>query len=154
MKPNTWNQQIVTIENKGWAAQQAGQNESDCPYQGGYNKGGQFQRLRRQAWLRGYEMAAKEARIIHHLPAGLTRRALPSPPTRRPVMCQAHPHCREQHEQDKTPFQWADQQYSFGYPAGKYCEDCWKKSGYRDATDSDAEFDETYAGESLHGDDY
>lgn len=40
---------------------------------------------------------------------------------------------------------------SFGYYAGRYCDKCWTKSGYRDATDPDAEFDESYAGESLHG---
>lgn len=64
-------------------------------------------------------------------------------------LCQ---HCREQHEHNKTPFKFADTRTSFGYYAGKYCDDCWKKSGYRDATDDTAEFDETYAGESLHGD--
>lgn len=65
-------------------------------------------------------------------------------------LCQ---HCREACEKDGKPFQWADPQYSFGYYAGKYCESCWKKSGYRDANDPDAEFDESYAGESLHGED-
>jgi hypothetical protein len=62
-------------------------------------------------------------------------------------------HCQEQCAAENKPFQWADEQYSFGYYAGRYCESCWKKSGYRDATDPDAEFDESYAGESLHGED-
>lgn len=65
-------------------------------------------------------------------------------------LCQ---HCRESREAAKKPFRWADERYSFGYYAGKYCDECWLKSGYRDATDPDAEFDETYAGESLHGED-
>jgi len=66
-------------------------------------------------------------------------------------LCQ---HCREQHEQDQTPFKFADKQFSFGTYAGKYCEECWKKSGFRDAIDPDAEFDPTYAGERLEPEDY
>ncbi len=63
-------------------------------------------------------------------------------------------HCREQHEQDKTPFKFADERTSFGIYAGRYCDECWLKSGYRDATDEDAEFDPTYAGERLEPEDY
>jgi len=61
-------------------------------------------------------------------------------------------HCREQREADKKPFAFGDTRTSFGYYAGKYCESCWANSGYRDATDPDAEFDEADCGESLHGD--
>ena len=64
-------------------------------------------------------------------------------------LCQ---HCREKHEADKTPFKWADEQYSFGVYAGRYCEECWLKSGYRDATDDTAEFDESFAGERIDDD--
>ena len=41
-------------------------------------------------------------------------------------LCQ---HCRVVHEMNDTPFQFADEQYSFGYYAGKYCPACWLKSG-------------------------
>ena len=42
--------------------------------------------------------------------------------------------------------------YSFGCYAGKYCDEHWKTSGYRDATDPDAEFDPDYAGERIDDD--
>lgn len=60
MRQNNWNQQIVTIENKGWDAQRSGRTEADCPYKGGewnHGPGGSLQRQRRQAWLRGFAMA-------------------------------------------------------------------------------------------------
>lgn len=47
---------------------------------------------------------------------------------------------------------WADEQYSFGIYAGRWCDTCWPKSGYRDAVDPDAEFDPTYAGERIDED--
>jgi hypothetical protein len=44
--------------------------------------------------------------------------------------------------------------HSFGVYAGRYCDDeCWKKSGYRDATDTSAEFDPMDAGERLYEED-
>lgn len=46
----------------------------------------------------------------------------------------------------------ADEQYSLGVYAGKYCPKCWLKSGYVDATDPDAEFDPDYAGERMEAD--
>ena len=63
-------------------------------------------------------------------------------------LCQ---HCREECEANGKPYRFADEQYSFGYYAGRYCPACWPKSGYRDAIDPDAQFDPDYAGESLHG---
>lgn len=42
--------------------------------------------------------------------------------------------------------------YSFGIYAGRMCDDCWKSSGYRDATDDSAEFSEMDAGERLEED--
>lgn len=60
-------------------------------------------------------------------------------------------HCREKHEVELTPFQWAEERHSFGYYAGRYCDQCWKNSGFRDANDDSAEFSELDAGESLHG---
>ena len=65
-------------------------------------------------------------------------------------------HCLEEVTAKDKPFRLSDRRTSFGYYAGKYCNSCWASSGYRDATDPDAEFDESYAGESLHGepDDY
>lgn len=60
---HSWTRQIVTIENKGYSAFHEGKTEADCPYRGGHRNqngvGGQFQILRRQAWLRGFRIAAK-----------------------------------------------------------------------------------------------
>ena len=63
-------------------------------------------------------------------------------------------HCRQECEAEDKPFRWADPQYSFGCYAGRYCEVCWPKSGYRDATDPTAEFDPMDAGECLEAEDY
>lgn len=41
------------------------------------------------------------------------------------------------------------ERYSFGAYAGRYHDACWPKSGYRDAVDPSAEFDEMDAGERL-----
>ena len=41
----------------------------------------------------------------------------------------------------------ANDQYSLGIFAGRYCEDCWKKSGYR--KEGPEGFDPMYAGESY-----
>lgn len=60
-------------------------------------------------------------------------------------------HCEEQREAEGKPYRFAEQRNSFGYYAGRYCDECWAKSGYRDATDPNAEFSELDAGESLHG---
>ena len=57
--------------------------------------------------------------------------------------------CRAERESDDLPFRWAAEQYSFGIYAGRYCRECWRKSGFRDATDSDARFDPADAGERL-----
>jgi len=62
--------------------------------------------------------------------------------------------CRDSRELAREPFAFADERYSFGVYAGRYCDDCWPKSGYRDATDPDAVFDPTFAGERLEEDDY
>ncbi len=58
-------------------------------------------------------------------------------------------HCLDERKAQDKPAMWADQQYSFGVYAGRYCNDCWLKSGYRDATDENAVFDPADAGESL-----
>ena len=63
-------------------------------------------------------------------------------------------HCLAQHEDDGTPFAFGHTRYSFGIYAGRYCDDCWPKSGYRDATDHDAKFDPLDAGEVLEPEDY
>lgn len=60
-------------------------------------------------------------------------------------------HCLEECTAEEKPYRWGERQTSFGYYAGRYCDACWPKSGYRDATDPDAEFSELDAGESLHG---
>ena len=41
------------------------------------------------------------------------------------------------------------EQYSFGCYAGRWCDRHWPMSGYRDATDPDAVFDEMDAGERI-----
>jgi hypothetical protein len=65
--------------------------------------------------------------------------------------CDVCQHCLEEVTTLGKPYRMAERRNSFGYYAGRYCDSCWASSGYRDATDPDAEFDETYAGESLHG---
>jgi hypothetical protein len=45
-----------------------------------------------------------------------------------------------------------DERFSFGHYAGRYCDECWKSSGYRDAVDPRAKFSGNDAGESLEGD--
>jgi len=45
------------------------------------------------------------------------------------------------------------ERYSFGCYAGRYCDACWRTSGYRDADDPEAEFDPQDAGESLEPED-
>lgn len=49
-------------------------------------------------------------------------------------------------------YRFAEPRNSFGCYAGRYCDECWKHSGFRDATDPDAVFDPMDAGESLEPD--
>ena len=63
MTKRSWLWQIVTIENKGYAAFQRGVPLSQCPYQTGYNGGGSVQRQRRQAWVRGWELAKRDEQL-------------------------------------------------------------------------------------------
>lgn len=58
----SWIEQIVTIENKGAAAQRSGLPRSSNPYNGGYNRGGGLQLQRRFAWYRGWDLAWRESR--------------------------------------------------------------------------------------------
>jgi hypothetical protein len=46
-----------------------------------------------------------------------------------------------------------EERYSFGHYAGRYCHECWAKSGFRDATNPCAKFSADDAGESLNGED-
>lgn len=55
--------------------------------------------------------------------------------------------CRACLEEGKVRF--ADERYSFTCYAGKYCDEHWLTSGFRDACDPSAEFDPLDAGESL-----
>lgn len=57
MRRMNWTQQIVTIENKGFAAFHAGTPRTANPYPAG---GGSVGRQRRLAWLRGWELAERE----------------------------------------------------------------------------------------------
>lgn len=61
-------------------------------------------------------------------------------------------HCRESCERAQRAYEYADARYSFGAYAGRYCDSCWLNSGFRDATDPDARFDELDAGERLDDD--
>ena len=61
-------------------------------------------------------------------------------------------YCREEREFQNKPPRDADKRHSFGCYAGKMCDDCWKTSGYRDATDSTAEFSPLDAGERIDDD--
>lgn len=63
-------------------------------------------------------------------------------------------HCRDEAEAGDKPFAFAEERYSFGVYAGRYCDKCWPESGYRDATDPDAEFDQADAGEAYWEDEY
>ena len=63
-------------------------------------------------------------------------------------------HCREACERKGAPYEYADERYSFGAYAGRYCDSCWLNSGFRDATDPDAHFDPMDAGEVLDAEDY
>jgi hypothetical protein len=63
-------------------------------------------------------------------------------------------HCQEEHEAAGSNFAWADERTSFGCYAGKYCDACWKESGFRDATDADAEFLPDDCGEVIYEDQY
>lgn len=61
MKKNNWLRQIVTIENKGYAAFKTGVSRDANPYTNGYRNqngpGGNLQRSRAMAWNRGWEAA-------------------------------------------------------------------------------------------------
>jgi len=65
------------------------------------------------------------------------------------LLCQ---HCADERKAARLPYRWANEQYSFGIYAGRYCEECWPKSGYRDATDPTARFDPADAGERIDAD--
>ncbi|MDE3097559.1 MAG: hypothetical protein KGK07_16355 [Chloroflexota bacterium] len=43
----------------------------------------------------------------------------------------------------------SEERTSFGVYAGRWCDACWKTSGYRDAVDDSARFDSLDAGETL-----
>jgi hypothetical protein len=44
----------------------------------------------------------------------------------------------------------SEDRYSFGVYAGRWCDVCWLKSGYRDAVDHSVKFDPSDAGESIN----
>ena len=62
--------------------------------------------------------------------------------------------CHSCADEDHMTGVWAEERYSFGIYAGKYCDTCWAQSGYRDATDPTATFDPADAGEALEPEDY
>lgn len=63
-KRKSWTQQIVTIENKGYAAFFAGVPADNNPYKKSGNQsgtGGSVQKQRRAAWSRGWRLGESEA---------------------------------------------------------------------------------------------
>lgn len=63
-------------------------------------------------------------------------------------------HCEEERlKAGKLPLE-AEERFSFGVYAGKYCDRCWSQSGYRDVEDEDTKFDPLDAGEVLEPEDY
>lgn len=62
-------------------------------------------------------------------------------------------HCFEELQAQGKPFRWAEEQYSFGVYAGRYCDACWQYSGYRDVHEH-IPFDPADAGEALEPEDY
>ena len=61
-------------------------------------------------------------------------------------------HCEELRKAVGQLPKEAEERYSFGIYAGKYCDTCWKKSGYKD--EGPEGFDPAYAGECLEAEDY
>jgi hypothetical protein len=59
-----WARQILSIEQKGYAAFLDGKTPTANPYTDGYmnqnGKGGSVQRQRREAWRRGWNLARRE----------------------------------------------------------------------------------------------
>lgn len=68
----SWNWQIHTIEVKGASAFAAGVPLTDNPYTTGYRNqngpGGNLQRQRSQAWVRGWQNAEREQKENHDDP--------------------------------------------------------------------------------------
>jgi len=64
-KRKSWNEQICSIENKGYAAFKEGESIDSNPYVGGHRNqngsGGQLQRQRGYAWSRGWRLAEAES---------------------------------------------------------------------------------------------
>ena len=63
-------------------------------------------------------------------------------------------HCSEIRASTGKFYRENEQRYSFGGYAGRYCDDCWKVSWYRDADDDTAVFDPMDAGEVMYEDEY
>lgn len=63
-------------------------------------------------------------------------------------------HCLENKTLAGEFYRENETRYSFGAYAGRYCDDCWKTSGYRDADDDTAVFDPMDAGEVMYEDEY
>lgn len=65
-KRKSWNEQILTIENKGYQAFVDGVGADSNPYQEGYRNqngcGGQLQQQRGKAWSRGWVMAQQHCK--------------------------------------------------------------------------------------------
>lgn len=63
-------------------------------------------------------------------------------------------YCLEERTANNEFYRESEVRTSFGVYAGRMCDECWKNSGYRDATDDDAVFDPMDAGEVMWEDEY
>lgn len=63
-------------------------------------------------------------------------------------------HCVDQCTADGSFYRESEVRTSFGIYAGKYCDECWSNSGYRDANGESVTFDPLDAGEAYWEDDY
>ena len=57
--------------------------------------------------------------------------------------------CRYCEDDPYSHYRFAYERYSFGCYAGRYCDECWPQSGYRDAVNDAERFDTMDAGEVI-----
>ncbi len=63
-------------------------------------------------------------------------------------------HCLDERTAKGEFYRENEIRQSFGVYAGRYCDECWYNSGYRDARDDNAVFDPMDAGEVMWEDEY
>ena len=63
-------------------------------------------------------------------------------------------HCLDERTAKGELYRENEVRQSFGAYAGRYCDECWYNSGFRDARNEDAVFDPMDAGEVMYEDEY